>query len=128
MTLPRASGTGPSSAATSSGVGDRAVPTPRLPADDAVSSVELSVVLRCLDEAETLATCISKAKRSFAVLGVAGEVVVADNGSTDGSQDIARSEGAVVVDVPRRGYGAALIAGIRASRGEYVLMADADDS
>ena len=124
MTLPRAT----SSAATSSGVGARAVPTPRLPADDAVSSVELSVVLPCLDEAETLATCIRKAKRSFAVLGVAGEVVVADNGSTDGSQDIARSEGAVVVDVPRRGYGAALIAGIRASHGEYVLMADADDS
>jgi Glycosyl transferase family 2 len=124
MTLPRAT----SSAATSSGVGARAAPTPRLPADDAVSSVELSVVLPCLDEAETLATCIRKAKRSFAVLGVAGEVVVADNGSTDGSQDIARSEGAVVVDVPRRGYGAALIAGIQASQGEYVLMADADDS
>ncbi|MDT0348403.1 glycosyltransferase family 2 protein [Pseudonocardia charpentierae] len=104
------------------------MPTSRLPADDAVSSVELSVVLPCLDEAETLATCIRKAKRSFAVLGVTGEVVVADNGSTDGSQDIARSEGAVVVDVPRRGYGAALIAGIRASHGEYVLMADADDS
>ena len=124
MTLPRAT----SSAATSSGVGAHAVPTPRLPADDAVSSVELSVVLPCLNEAETLATCIRKAKRSFAELGVAGEVVVADNGSTDGSQDIARAEGAVVVDVPRRGYGAALIAGIRASRGEYVLMADADDS
>jgi hypothetical protein len=124
MTLPRAT----SSAATSSGAGAHAVPTPRLPADDAVSSVELSVVLPCLDEAETLATCIRKARRSFAVLGVAGEVVVADNGSADGSQDIARSEGAVVVDVPRRGYGAALIAGIRASHGEYVLMADADDS
>jgi glycosyltransferase involved in cell wall biosynthesis len=91
-------------------------------------AVELSVVLPCLDEAETLATCIRKAEHSFAALGVAGEVVVADNGSTDGSQDIARSEGALVVDVPRRGYGAALIAGIRASHGEYVLMADADDS
>jgi Glycosyl transferase family 2 len=90
--------------------------------------VELSVVLPCLNEAETLATCIRKATRSFATLGVVGEVVVADNGSTDGSQDIARDEGAVVVDVPRRGYGAALMAGIRASRGGYVLMADADDS
>ena len=92
------------------------------------SVVELSVVLPCLNEAETLATCIRKAKRSFAALGVAGEVVVADNGSTDGSQDIARAEGAVVVDVTRRGYGAALLAGITAAGGDYVLMADADDS
>ena len=90
--------------------------------------VELSVVLPCLNEAETLATCVRKALRSLAELGVVGEVVVADNGSTDGSQDIARAEGARVVDVPRRGYGAALMAGIEAARGEYVLMADADDS
>jgi glycosyltransferase involved in cell wall biosynthesis len=91
-------------------------------------TVELTVVLPCLDEAETLATCIRKAQRSFAMLGVEGEVVVADNGSTDGSPDIARAEGARVVDVPRRGYGAALMAGIRAASGTYVLMADADDS
>jgi len=91
-------------------------------------TVELSVVLPCLDEAETLETCIRKARASLAELGVVGEVVVADNGSTDGSQDIARAAGARVVDVPRRGYGAALMAGIRAARGEYVLMADADDS
>jgi hypothetical protein len=91
-------------------------------------AVELSVVLPCLNEAETLETCIRKAQQSIAELGVAGEVVVADNGSTDGSQDIARGLGARVVDVPRRGYGAALMAGIEASRGEYVLMADADDS
>ena len=91
-------------------------------------AVEFSVVLPCLNEAETLATCIRKARHSFAALGVIGEVVVADNGSTDGSQDIARAEGAVVVDVPRRGYGAALLAGITAAGGEYVLMADADDS
>jgi glycosyltransferase involved in cell wall biosynthesis len=90
--------------------------------------VELTVVLPCLDEAETLATCIRKARRSFATLGVEGEVVVADNGSTDGSPEIARAEGARVVDVPRRGYGAALMAGIRAASGTYVLMADADDS
>jgi Glycosyl transferase family 2 len=102
-----------------------ATPTP---ATGPVRTVELSVVLPCLNEAETLATCIHKAQRSFAVLGVAGEVVVADNGSTDGSREIARAEGAVVVDVPRRGYGAALLAGIRAAAGEYVLMADADDS
>ena len=101
-----------------------AIPGPRPSSEN----VELSVVLPCLDEAETLATCIRKAKRSFAALGVVGEVVVADNGSTDGSQDIARTEGARVVDVPRRGYGAALLAGITAADGEYVLMADADDS
>lgn len=98
------------------------------PAADPPLTVELSVVLPCLNEAETLATCIRKARQSFGELGVVGEVVVADNGSTDGSQDIARAEGARVVDVPRRGYGAALLAGITAADGEYVLMADADDS
>jgi Glycosyl transferase family 2 len=98
------------------------------PAAGPPRTVELSVVLPCLNEAETLATCIRKAQRSFATLGVTGEVVVADNGSADGSQDIARAAGAAVVDVPRRGYGAALLAGIRAATGEYVLMADADDS
>ena len=95
---------------------------------DPAATVELSVVLPCLNEAETLAVCIRKARASFAGLGVVGEVIVADNGSTDGSQDIARAEGARVVDVPRRGYGAALIGGIAAAGGEYVLMADADDS
>lgn len=95
---------------------------------DPAATVELSVVLPCLNEAETLAVCIRKARASFAGLGVVGEVIVADNGSTDGSQDIARAEGARVVDVPRRGYGAALIGGIAAADGEYVLMADADDS
>lgn len=91
-------------------------------------AVELSVILPCLNEAETLETCVRKARTSLERLGVAGEVVVADNGSTDGSQDIARAAGARVVDVPRRGYGAALMAGIEAATGEYVLMADADDS
>ena len=108
MTSSRA--TTPSSStpsATTSAAPPTASPAPG-PSDPSV--VELSVVLPCLDEAETLATCIRKATRSFATLGVVGEVVVADNGSTDGSQDIARDEGAVVVDVPRRGYGAALIA------------------
>jgi len=91
-------------------------------------AVELSVVLPCLNEAETLKTCITKARASLRQLGVIGEVVVADNGSTDGSQDIARAAGARVVDVPRRGYGAALMVGIGAAEGQYVLMADADDS
>jgi hypothetical protein len=92
------------------------------------SAVEFSVVLPCLDEAETLAICIDKAQVSMQRLGVAGEVVIADNGSTDGSQDIARSHGARVVDVDVRGYGAALRAGIDAAVGQFVIMADADDS
>lgn len=92
------------------------------------STVELSVVLPCLNEAETLAVCIRKALASFAELGVDGEVIVADNGSTDGSQQIAIDEGARVVEVPTKGYGAALTGGIDAARGEFVIMADADDS
>ena len=90
--------------------------------------MELTVVLPCLNEAETLAVCIRKAKASIASLGIDGEVVIADNGSTDGSQDIARAEGARVVDVPIRGYGAALTAGIADAKGEFVIMGDADDS
>ena len=90
--------------------------------------LELSIVLPCLNEAETLETCVRKARSSLDRLGVRGEVVVADNGSTDGSQEIARRAGARVVPVSRRGYGAALRGGIEAARGRYVLMADADDS
>jgi hypothetical protein len=88
----------------------------------------LSVVLPCLNEAETLETCIRKAQGAIGRLGLAGEVIVADNGSTDGSQEIARRLGARVVDIPVRGYGAALQGGIEAARGQYVIMADADDS
>ena len=93
-----------------------------------MADVELSVVLPCLNEAETLETVIRKALQSFSDLGVAGEVVVADNGSTDGSQDIARAAGVRVVDVPVQGYGAALRAGIESAQGTYVIMGDADDS
>lgn len=93
-----------------------------------MADVELSVVLPCLNEAETLETVIRKALKSFSELGVAGEVVVADNGSTDGSQDIARAAGVRVVDVPVKGYGAALRAGIESAQGTYVIMGDADDS
>jgi len=89
---------------------------------------ELTVLMPCLNEAETLAICIRKARASLATLGLDGEVLVADNGSTDGSQQIARAEGARVVPIPRRGYGAALRGGIEAARGRYVIMADADDS
>jgi glycosyltransferase involved in cell wall biosynthesis len=90
--------------------------------------IELSVVLPCLNEAETLATCIKKARGSMEALGVEGEIVVADNGSTDGSQSIAEGLGARVVPVPERGYGAALRTGIAAAEGRFVIMADADDS
>lgn len=91
-------------------------------------TVEISVVLPCLDEAETLETCIRKAAGALSALGVTGEILVADNGSSDGSQEIARRLGARVVDVPVRGYGSALRAGISAARGTYVIMGDADDS
>jgi hypothetical protein len=94
----------------------------------AAGELELSIVLPCLNEAETLAVCLGKAFASLKQLGIRGEVLVADNGSTDGSQDIARAHGARVVEVPRRGYGAALRGGIEAAHGRYVLMADADDS
>ena len=91
-------------------------------------AIELSIVMPCLNEAETLAVCIDKARGYLARSGVIGEVVIADNGSTDGSQDIARAHGARVVDVPAKGYGSALMGGIDAARGEYVIMGDADDS
>jgi len=91
-------------------------------------TLDVTIVMPCLNEAETLGTCVRKALHSIRELGVAGEVIVADNGSTDGSQAIAESEGARLIHVPVRGYGAALQAGIKAARGRYVLMADADDS
>jgi glycosyltransferase involved in cell wall biosynthesis len=91
-------------------------------------TVELSVVMPCLNEAETLATCIEKAGRAMQENGIAGEIVVADNGSTDGSPAIAHAHGARVVPVAERGYGAALMGGIAAARGRFVIMGDADDS
>ncbi|HEX4154296.1 MAG TPA: glycosyltransferase family 2 protein [Acidobacteriaceae bacterium] len=96
--------------------------------ENSTGSLELTVVMPCLNEAETLAVCVDKAQAALRENGIAGEVVVADNGSTDGSQAIALEHGARVVPVPVRGYGAALNAGILAARGNYVLMADADDS
>ncbi|HIB48764.1 MAG TPA: glycosyltransferase [Flavobacteriaceae bacterium] len=89
---------------------------------------ELSVVMPCLNEAETLAICIKKAQGFFEREQVNGEVVIADNGSTDGSQEIARNLNARVVDVAEKGYGNALIGGITAANGTYVMMGDADDS
>ncbi len=90
--------------------------------------ITVSVVMPCLNEAETLGVCVKKAHAAIRATGLAGEVVVADNGSTDGSQAIAAREGARIVDVPIRGYGAALMSGIESAKGEYILMADADDS
>jgi hypothetical protein len=82
----------------------------------------------CLNEAETLRTCIRKARACVDRLGLAAEVLIADNGSSDGSQQIAAAEGARVIDVPVRGYGAALYHGMLAARGRFVIMGDADDS
>ena len=88
----------------------------------------MSVVMPCLNEARTVGLCVSKAIRALQEMGVAGEVIVADNGSTDGSQKVASAAGARVVTVARRGYGAALQGGIAAARGRYIVMGDADDS
>lgn len=91
-------------------------------------SLELSVVMPCLNEAETLEICIAKALRALDELNISGEVIVADNGSTDGSQAIAARTGARVVSVEAKGYGSALMGGISAARGDFVIMGDADDS
>jgi len=92
------------------------------------SSIEVSAVMPCLNEAETLGICIEKAQRAFTANNIVGEVVVADNGSTDGSQGIATRLGARVVHVASKGYGNALMGGIAAARGKYIIMGDADDS
>jgi glycosyltransferase involved in cell wall biosynthesis len=91
-------------------------------------SVELSIIMPCLNEAETLEKCIMKARTFFERSGVSGEIVIGDNGSTDGSQEIARRCGARVVHVPIRGYGAALSSAIAAAQGTYCVMGDSDDS
>lgn len=90
--------------------------------------VELSIVIPCLNEADTIGTCIGKALKSTREAAIRAEVIVADNGSTDGSIAIAESLGARVVPVPQKGYGNALRGGIQAARGKYIIMGDADDS
>ena len=99
------------------------------PADGiGAQTIELSVVLPCLNEIDTIGICIQKAMHALEEAGISGEIIVADNGSTDGSRAMAEQLGARVIDVEERGYGNALRAGITAARGKYILMADADDS
>ena len=88
--------------------------------------VSVSVVIPCLNEAETIEQCVSSALRVFAEHGIEGEVIVADNGSEDGSAELARAAGAIVVEEPRRGYGSAYLAGFARASGEYIVMIDAD--
>ena len=90
--------------------------------------VELTILMPCLNESETLGICIAKAMDFLARSGIVGEVLIADNGSTDGSQTIAEALGARVVPIPTRGYGSALLGGIEAARGRFVIMGDSDDS
>src|SRR4029077_4279116 len=95
-----------------------------------IGSVELevSIVMPCLNEARTLATCIKKAQLFLKEHGISGEVIVADNGRTDGSVEAAANLNARVVKVPVRGYGAALASGIEAARGKFIIMGDSDES
>jgi glycosyltransferase involved in cell wall biosynthesis len=96
--------------------------------ENEASSPEVSVVMPCLNEADTLETCLTKAQRSLCEHKIAGEIIVADNGSVDGSQAIATGMGARVIHVENKGYGNALMGGISAARGKFVIMGDADDS
>lgn len=98
------------------------------PARTETTPLELTILMPCLNEAETIAVCVTKAQAYLKASGVAGEVLIADNGSTDGSQQIATDLGARVIPVQSRGYGAALIGGIEAAQGRYIIMGDADDS
>jgi glycosyltransferase involved in cell wall biosynthesis len=102
--------------------------SPQRQAGVSPQAVEISIVMPCLNEAETLATCIQKAQQAIRKDGLSAEIIVADNGSTDGSQVIATELGARLVPVKRKGYGSALIGGIDAAHGQLVIMGDADDS
>jgi glycosyltransferase involved in cell wall biosynthesis len=96
--------------------------------NEQIPTLELSIIMPCLNEAETLATCIGKARDYLERHKIAGEVLIADNGSSDGSREIATNSGARVVPIPERGYGSALRGGIAAAKGQYIIMGDADDS
>jgi glycosyltransferase involved in cell wall biosynthesis len=95
---------------------------------ETANALELSIIMPCLNEAETLETCIKKAQWFIQENDLAGEVIIADNGSNDGSQEIANRLNARVVNIPAKGYGSALKGGIEAARGKYIIMGDADDS
>lgn len=92
------------------------------------TTCELSIIMPCLNEAETIGICIEKAKKYIEVSGVSAEIVIGDNGSTDGSQEIAKALGARVIDIPVKGYGAALMGAITNAKGKYIIMGDSDDS
>ncbi|CCI07830.1 MULTISPECIES: glycosyltransferase family 2 protein [Microcystis] len=96
--------------------------------NEQIPTLELSIIMPCLNEAETLATCIGKARDYLERHKIAGEVLIADNGSSDGSREIATNSGVRVVPIPERGYGSALRGGIAAAKGQYIIMGDADDS
>src|SRR5690349_4557779 len=94
--------------------------------DAGTETPRVSVVIPCLNEAENIVECVTRAKNVLAEHGLSGEVIVADNASDDGSPELAKQAGALVVHEPRRGYGSAYLAGFAAARGEFVVMADAD--
>jgi glycosyltransferase involved in cell wall biosynthesis len=100
----------------------------RMSCDTRSTLTELTILMPCLNEAETIAACVKKASSYLSKSHIRGEILIADNGSTDGSQEIAQGLGARVVPISERGYGAALIGGIEAARGHFVIMGDADDS
>ena len=102
------------------------LPEQRIPRED--PQREVSIVMPCLNEIETLETCIREAQAALSEVGIEGEIVIADNGSVDGSQALAISLGARVVPVLQRGYGSALMGGIAESRGRFVIMGDSDAS
>ncbi len=89
---------------------------------------EISIVIPCLNESKTIATCVQKAQQALVDLGISGEIIVADNGSTDGSQMLAQQAGALVVEIKEQGYGSAIQGGVYASSGQFIIMADGDDS
>ena len=92
------------------------------------TTIELTILMPCLNEELTLGTCIKKAQQFLVEHHIQGEIVIGDNGSTDNSIEIAQSLGARVVHVPQKGYGSALIGGIKAAQGKYIIMGDSDDS
>src|SRR5689334_1215872 len=94
--------------------------------DEDMDELIVSVVIPCLNEAENIEACVKSALEALQTSGIRGEVLVADNASEDGSAELAEAAGARVIHEPRRGYGSAYLAGFRAARGRYIVMADAD--